>query len=273
MRGGFGVVVAVWLLAGAAFADTLSFDGHVTQGGLVVGRTAPGTTIRLDGRAVRVSPDGLFLLAFARDAGPTAQLIAEFPDGRREARALTVARRTFAVQRIDGLPSRQVSPSAADMARIQTDTALIAQARAADTDAADFRSGFVWPVQGPISGVFGSQRILNGEPRAPHYGTDIVVPAGTPIAAVADGRVVLSERDMFFTGKTVMIDHGHGLTSVYAHMSELAVTVGTRVAKGQIIGRVGATGRVTAPHLHWGMAVFTTQIDPQLLVAPAVATK
>ena len=273
MRMRFGVVLVACVLAGPALADSFKFEGTLTQGGLVIGRTVPGAKVALDGRDVRVSPGGLFLLGFARDAAATAKLAAVLPDGRREARTLDVRRRTFAVERIDGLPERQVSPPAEDMIRIRAEAARIADARQADTDAADFQSGFAWPVRGPISGVFGSQRILNGEPRTPHFGTDIVAPAGTPIGATADGRVVLAEADLFFTGKTVMIDHGHGLTSVYAHLSDLSVAVGARVAKGQTIGRVGATGRVTAPHLHWGMALFATQLDPLLLVAPAVAAK
>ena len=131
-----------------------------------------------------------------------------------------------------------------------------------------FQSGFIWPVKGRLSGVYGSQRILNGKPRRPHLGVDIVIPTGTPIVATADGIIRIAHSGMFFTGKTVAIDHGHGLVSIYAHMSEVSVENGQRVRKGAPIGKVGATGRVTGAHLHWGMSLFKTRLDPLLFVGP-----
>ena len=159
------------------------------------------------------------------------------------------------------------------MKRISAEGVLINAARARDTDHAFFRGGFVWPVTGRISGVYGSQRFLNGKPRRPHLGVDIAAPTGTPIVATADGIVRIAHSDMFFTGKTVAIDHGHGLMSIYAHMSQVAVKNGQKVAKGAPIGKVGATGRVTGPHLHWGVSLFRTRLDPALLVGPMTAAK
>lgn len=261
--------VPLWLLfSPAAHSDGVTLDGQLTQGGLVVGRALPGATASLDGIPVTVSPDGVFLLGFARDAKPESRLIVRMPQGTTEARVLKIARREFPVQRIDGLPQRQVTPSPEDQARIKADNAAIAHARAQVTPAPLFLSGFQWPVSGPISGVFGSQRILNGEPKSPHNGVDIAAPAGTLVTAPADGVAAIAHDDMFYTGKTLMIDHGFGLLTVYAHLSAIEATPGQRIVKGQPIGRVGATGRVTAAHLHWGLSLGTLHLDPALVAGP-----
>jgi murein DD-endopeptidase MepM/ murein hydrolase activator NlpD len=254
------------LATGTANAvDLVKLDGHLVQGGLVVGTTEPGARVRIDGREVRVSWEGKFLLAFDRDAPAGSELKLALPDGTAETRQLAIGRRDWIVQRIDGLPQQQVTPDPGAMKRIQAENALLAQARRLDTDAPHFTSGFLRPVGGPVSGVFGSQRILNGEPRSPHRGIDIAAPAGATVVAFADGTVALVHQDLFFTGKTVMIDHGHGLKSVYAHLSDIAVRNGQPVRKGQTIGKVGASGRATGPHLHWGVSVFDTYVDPELL--------
>jgi murein DD-endopeptidase MepM/ murein hydrolase activator NlpD len=257
----------------SAGAPTIELDGDFVQGGVVMGRTEPGTTLTLGETKVRVSSSGDFLIGFGRDAPKQLQLRAVFPDGGVQLRVLEIAQREYKIQRIDGLPKRKVSPSKKDMKRIRAEGALINAARARDTDSAFFRGGFVWPVKGRISGVYGSQRILNGEPRRPHLGVDIAAKTGTPIVATADGIVRIAHDGMFFTGKTAAIDHGHGLMSIYAHMSDVAVKDGQRVAKGDPIGKVGATGRVTGPHLHWGVSWFKTRLDPALLVGPMTAPK
>lgn len=270
IRAATAILLAVTQLvtaAGAAGAE-LRLDGRPIQGGLIVGQAAPGARVAVDGRAVRVAPDGRFLIGFGREAGPNAILAVIWPDGTQERRALDIAPRAYDIQRIDGLPERLVSPALEDLARIKQDSARIAAARQRDTAESMFASGFAWPAIGAISGVYGSQRILNGQPRQPHFGVDIAAPTGTPVAAPADAIVVLTDEAMFFTGKTLMLDHGHGLTSVFAHLSEIAVGDGERVRKGQVVGRLGASGRVTGAHLHWGMALFGVQLDPALLVPP-----
>ena len=183
-------------------------------------------------------------------------------------KTLKVANRDYPVQRIDGLPSRQVTPLPEDLERILEDNAKIADVRAHEIDRPYFLSGFTWPARGPVSGPFGSQRILNGKPRRPHNGVDVAAPRGTSVVAGANGVVVLVHPDMFFTGKTVMIDHGHGLSSVYVHMDDIRVTQGQRVTKGTRIGTVGMTGRVTGPHLHWGVSLFGIHLDPAFLAGP-----
>ena len=253
-----------------AHAGSVRLDGPLSQGGLVIGHTVPGASVLLNAQMVRVDQDGVFLLGFGRNAKPQAVLEITQGDGARETRNLKIAQREWKVQRINGLPKKQVTPDPKIIKRIRADNTLIYEVRALDTDVRGFEAGFAWPISGIITGVYGSQRILNDKPRSPHNGIDIAAAKGTPIVAFADGVVELVHHDMFYTGKTMMIDHGHGLSSVYAHMSAIDVDDGQRVMKGQIIGRVGKTGRATGYHLHWGLSLFTTHLDPGLLLPPMV---
>jgi murein DD-endopeptidase MepM/ murein hydrolase activator NlpD len=189
-------------------------------------------------------------------------------DGTAETRALAVKQRQYRIQRIEGLPPDKVAPKKEDLDRIAADATLLRAARGRFTLSSDFLGGFVWPARGRISGVYGSQRILNGEPRNPHLGVDVAAPTGTPVIAAADGVVSLVHQDMFFTGKTVLIDHGLGVGTTYIHMSRIEVTDGQRVKQGQRIGRIGQTGRSTGPHLHWGLTWKGERLDPALLVGP-----
>ena len=265
-----GGLFVAWMTAQNAVAGTLALDGNMTQGGLVIGKVEPGARVTVDGGAVRVSGAGAFLIGFGRDAKPVVRLRVTHPNGTRTEKALNVAPRKYKVQRIDGLPSRQVTPTKPeDLKRIREDNAKIAAVRKLDSERSDFVSGFQWPAKGPISGVFGSQRILNGKPREPHNGVDIAAPRGSTVTAAAVGTVALVHPDMFFTGKTVMIDHGHGLSSVYVHMDEILVSQGQQIDKGTPIGTVGKTGRTTGPHLHWGVSLFKTHLDPALLAGQA----
>jgi murein DD-endopeptidase MepM/ murein hydrolase activator NlpD len=251
-----------------AAASELHLEGELVQGGLVRGQAAAGTRVWLDGRELRVSEDGWFVFGLDRDAPGAAELAFLHPDGREAQQRLEVAARTYRIQRIDGLPPRQVTPSEADFARIQADTELLAAARQRDSKRGGFTQPAAWPVAGPISGIYGSQRILNGEPHAPHRGVDVAAPAGTPVGAMASGVVSLAKTDMYYTGGTVMIDHGHGLHSIYAHLQKVLVEIGQEVAQGATLGTVGATGRATGPHLHWGVYWFEHALDPALLVGP-----
>ena len=247
-----------------ALTLALTLEGAAQQGGLMIGRAAPGATITLDGQKVATTPGGDFVLGFGRDAKPVAQLVVRHKDGKRETRIIAVAARKYKIQRIDGLPKRKVEPKKRDMTRIIAERDQFRRVRARLTPQSWFRSGFVWPVTGRISGVYGSQRILNGKPRSPHLGTDIAAKTGTKVVAAADGVVALAHDGMFFSGKTIHIDHGLGLGTVYAHLSALSVKRGVRVKKGQLIGRIGQTGRATGPHLHWGLTLGTLRLDPAL---------
>ncbi len=260
------VLLVLLGLATVASAD-LALDGEAIQGGLIVGKTLPGSQVSQDGQSLRVSAQGDFLLGFTRDAPPTSRLVVRLPDGGELVRELEVRPRDYAIQRIDGLPPAKVSPHRpADLARIRKDARDVGRARARDDDRQDFMAGFDWPTHGRISGVYGSQRILNGEPRRPHFGVDIAAPVGTAVRAPAAGIVTLAVPDMFYSGGTLIIDHGHRLSSTFLHLHRLHVEVGQRVEKGDLVAEVGATGRVTGPHLDWRMNLRDRRLDPQLLV-------
>jgi murein DD-endopeptidase MepM/ murein hydrolase activator NlpD len=259
-------VLAV-LFAAPLCAAPLELAGSFTQGGLVHGVTVPGATVTIDDRAVPVSPDGRFVFGFGRDAPAEARLALLLPDGGGEERRLAVATREYQIQRIDGLPQETVTPDPKLLERIKAESAKVRALRDVASVEPDALGPLVWPAIGPISGVYGSQRILNGEPRAPHMGVDVAAPPGTPVVAAAGGVVRLAE-EQFLTGNTVMIDHGYGLTTTYAHLSRMDVSVGQRLHQGEQIGAIGSTGRVTGPHLHWGMEWFGVRLDPQLAVGP-----
>lgn len=260
-------VVCLVLVSTAALAET-TLSGALTQGGIVFGQTEPGTTLVLDDLTVRVDDDGAFVFGFHRDAPATATLVITRPDGAVERRELTVDSREFDVQRIDGLPENMVSPPQEVMDRILKDIAEVKAARSADRPESDFRSGFVWPATGRISGVYGNQRILNGKPRQPHYGIDIAAPTGTPVVAPADGVVTLAATDHYYTGGTLILDHGHSLSSTFIHLDSVAVAVGQHVRQGDVIGTIGATGRATGPHLDWRMNWRDRRLDPAYVVPP-----
>jgi murein DD-endopeptidase MepM/ murein hydrolase activator NlpD len=249
-------------------ARNLTLSGQRAQGGTIIGRTEPGARVALDGNPLRVSPEGNFVFGFGRKAASRAVLTVRYADGAVEKHALAVKARKYKVERIDGLPPKMVTPSEADQARILADHKLIKAARKRDIATAHFAGGFDWPLRGRISGVYGSQRILNGKPKSPHGGVDVAAPTGTLVLAPAAGEVTLAHANMYYTGMTVILDHGHGLSSYLVHMSAILVKKGDRVKKGEPIGRVGATGRVTGPHLHWGMNWRKARLDPRLVVGP-----
>ena len=263
---GLALFLCALAVAASGSAAALELEGPITQGGFVIGRVEPGSRVALDGRALRVAADGRFLLGFGRDHGPKAELKIVAPDGQETLRRLAVAKRHYLIQRIEGLPQAMVTPDAATAQRIKDDREAIAAARSRDDAELRLNQRFIWPASGPVSGVYGSQRVLNGQARAPHVGLDIAGPAGAPIVAAADGVVALADNAMVLTGKTVVLDHGHGLTTSYVHMSEISVTRGDRIKQGAPIGRIGKTGRVTGAHLHWGVHLFDVALDPALLV-------
>jgi murein DD-endopeptidase MepM/ murein hydrolase activator NlpD len=250
-------------------ASPVALADKPVQGALVRGTAPPGALVSLGGKKLRVDPDGSFVIGFARDqTGPVALEIV-LPGGGRRIEQLAVARRDWPVQRIDGLPSAQVSPDAAALERIHAEQRKLDAARAAESAEQGYRAAFRWPATGPISGVYGSQRILNGAPRAPHLGLDIAAPEGAPVQAPTAGVVRLAEPDLFFTGGTVILDHGHGVMTLYAHLSAIDVAVGQRLAAGAPIGRVGRTGRVTGPHLHFALYWRGLALDPARLLPEA----
>lgn len=265
-------LIAAVLLAALALplaaAPRLELEGRFAQGSLVFGRTDPGASVHFADREIRVSPDGVFVIGFGRDAESPQRLVVEGPNGERIERSLEIARRDYDIQRIDGVPPETVSPPEEAWERIRKEVELVREARRRDDSRTDFLRDFIWPVTGPITGVYGSQRVYNGEPRRPHYGIDIAAAAGTEVRAPAGGIVTVAHEDMYFSGGTLLLDHGHGLSSAFLHLRTLAVDVGERVERGDTIGTVGAGGRSTGAHLDWRINWFQRRLDPRQLVGP-----
>jgi murein DD-endopeptidase MepM/ murein hydrolase activator NlpD len=259
----------------AAFVrpQRLAFSGSLKQGSLVLGRTAAGAAVTVNGAPVLVSDGGLFAFGFEYDRKTPARVTAAFRDGSREMQDVQPIARTYEVQRINGLPEEFVSPPPGIQKRIDRENAMILAARKHDTAGIGFSEPFDWPTTGIISSVFGSQRILNGEPKAPHFGIDIAAREDTPIHAPADGIIVLAEPDFYLTGGTTVMDHGHGVFTIYIHQSALKATLGQAVKRGQVIGLVGRKGRATGPHLHWGLNWFQMKLDPSLWTRTPLPSK
>lgn len=256
------------LLAITSSCVALEFTGQWQQGAVMVGKVAPGEQVEFEGRKVRVADNGQFVIGVARDAEANAQVTTISKSGARKQVSFAVTPRQYDVQRVEGVPQKTVEPQPQQVARIKQEAALVAAARKADTAALYFAEQFQWPLTGPISGVYGSQRVYNGVPKSPHYGVDIARPTGTVVIAPAGGVVSLAHPDMFLSGGTLIIDHGHGIYSTFIHLSKILVNKGDAISQGQKIGLVGQTGRASGPHLHWSMNWFDTRVDPQLLVAP-----
>lgn len=251
-------------------AQCVTLQGNPIQGGMLWGHTSPTAEVRIGDRRVPVLPDGQFLLGLGRDMSASVELVVEKEATCRQ--MVVVADRNYRVQRIEGVPQQTVTPSDAHLERIRTEREKVHAAKARRLLHIDgllaVQQGFAWPVTGRISGVYGSQRIYNGTPGTPHYGVDIARPEGTPVLAPAAGEVTLAEPDLFYSGGTVILDHGYGFSSSFLHLSEVSVSVGDRLAPGDLVGAIGATGRATGPHLDWRMSWFNQRIDPQLLVPP-----
>lgn len=252
-----------------AGGDPFALAGSFEQGGIARGQVPPGTTaLRFDGQPIPFAADRRFLIAFDRDAKPAALVEAVLGDGSIAREPLTIAPRAWNISRLDQLPKYPV-PSAEFEARRPAELARIAAARAKQTAAAGWRQPFAWPATGRISTLFGSQRIYAGEPGAYHSGIDIALPTGTPVRAPADGVVILAaEAPFMLEGNLLMLDHGMGLSSAFLHLSRIDVREGDAVRQGQPIGAVGATGRATGPHLHWGLMWRGARIDPLLVTGP-----
>ncbi|MCW8874107.1 MAG: M23 family metallopeptidase [Xanthomonadales bacterium] len=257
---------ALVLLSAQSSARAFELEGEAIQGGLMFGRCSPPCSATLDGNAVLVSPDGRFVIGFDRDESGDRSLQVSEADGVQQARILTVAAREYQIERVDGLPPQTVTPDPEALERIRLEAEMVASARARRDQRTDYADGFAWPADGRISGVYGSQRVLNGEPRRPHYGLDIAAPTGTPVHAPADGIITLAYDDMYFSGGTIVLDHGQGLSSSFLHLSRVLVEAGTTVRRGDVIAEVGSTGRASGPHLDWRMNWLNRRVDPQLLV-------
>lgn len=250
-------------------ASGVRLSGAPVQGALLRGTAPKGVTaLDLDGVKVPLASDGAFLLGFNRDAPPLGVLTVTFADGQTAEEPLAVAPREWRREFV-AVAARGGVPSEAFMARRKPELEMIEAARARQSDSSGWRQSFIWPARGRVSGIFGSQRIYAGEPGSFHSGVDVAGAVGTPVVAPADGVVILAAPTPFsLEGNLLMIDHGMGLNSAFLHLSAIDVKLGDTVRQGQQIGRIGATGRATGPHLHWSMKWNDARIDPQLLVGP-----
>jgi biotin carboxyl carrier protein len=246
--------------------ERVVFPASVPQGALVFGKVPPGSQVRYRERLLRATGYGTVAFGVGRDETGPLKVDVTLPSGRVEPVSIAVTPRDWPVEHVNGVPPKTVNPPPEIAARIQREQALVTAARERDDERTDFALPFQWPVQGRISGRFGNARVYNGQPGAGHSGMDIAAPDGTPVKAPAGGVVTFASPDLYLTGGTVLLDHGHGVSSNFLHLSRIDVKVGDRIEPGQVIGAVGATGRATGPHLHWGMNWFDTRIDPLLVL-------
>ena len=247
-------------------ADVIDWQGSKQQGGLLLGKIPVGYSASYEGRILSSTPEGQFLVGLGRQAPPTVEVLLRAPSGDQTVHELRIAQRQYKIQRVDGVPQKTVTPPEAELVRIRSDSALVKRARKEVTNDLDFLAGFERPLVGPITGVYGSQRVYNGIPKSPHYGLDYAAPKGTLVVAPGSGTVRMAHRDLFYSGGTLIIDHGHGLSSTFLHLSDILVAVGTRVKRGEAIAKVGSTGRATGPHLDWRMNWHKQRIDPALVL-------
>ena len=239
----------------------VEFKGKFIQGHFIIGQTEPGSKIIIDKKEIKVSKDGYFVFGIDRDRKFDI-IITNISDGKKEKIIKKVFKRKYNIQKIDGLPEDKVTPPEEVYKRIKKENNAIGQARAINSNLNYFKNKFIMPLDGIITGVYGSQRILNGKPKWPHYGIDIAARQGTHIKSSANGIVTMAEDDLYYTGGTIIMDHGHGISTIYSHLENVLVSVGDKINQGDIIGTVGSTGRSTGPHLDFRINWFQTRLDP-----------
>ena len=241
--------------------NAVEFKGKFLQGHFIVGITDPNAKILVGKKEVKVSKDGYFVFGLDRDR-KFDLIITKIINGKKEVITKQVLKRKYNIQRIDGLEESKVTPPESVYKRIKKENNAIGKARAIESDLLFFKEKFIMPVEGIISGVYGSQRILNGKPRWPHYGIDIAAKQGTMIKSSGSGVVTMAEDDLYYTGGTIIMDHGHGISTIYSHLENVLVSIGDQINQGDVIGTVGSTGRSTGPHLDFRINWFQTRLDP-----------
>ena len=254
-------IVIIFLIFSSTHVKALEFQGQFIQGQFILGKTDPNSKIIIDKKEVKVSKDGYFVFGIDRDHKFNL-IFTKITDGKKEKIIKKVQKRNYNIQKIDGLPESKVTPPESVYNRIKEENNRIGEARAINSDLTFFKDQFIMPVAGIISGVYGSQRILNGVPKLPHYGIDIAANEGTKIKSSGTGVVTMAEPDLYYTGGTIIMDHGHGISTIYSHLEKVMVKVGDQVKQGDIIGTVGSTGRSTGPHLDFRINWFQTRLDP-----------
>ena len=260
------VLLFIILFFGSSFSYAVEFKGKFKQGSFILGKTKPGSEVIIDKKKVRVTKDGYLAFGLGRDR--KNNIIIKIPNNKKlEVLEKKVLKKEYKIQRIDGLPKQQVTPPKEVYDRIKKDNVLIGEAREIDTSLDYFKNRFIKPLdKAIITGVYGSQRILNDKPRRPHYGLDYAADEGTPIKAMMDGVVTLAEKDLYFTGGTIVFDHGHGISTLYMHMKDVDVQKGQIIKQGDVVGTVGKTGRSTGPHLDIRLNWFDVKLDPATII-------
>ena len=241
--------------------NAIEFQGKFIQGHFILGKTNPEAKILVGKKKVKVSKDGFFVFGIDRDR-KFDLVFTKIENNKKTKITKKVLKRKYNIQRIDGLAESKVTPPESVYKRIKKENNAIGEARAINSDLLFFKEKFIMPVEGIISGVYGSQRILNGKPRWPHYGIDIAAKLGTMIKSSGTGVVTMAEDDLYYTGGTIIMDHGHGISTIYSHLENVLVSVGDQINKGDVIGTVGSTGRSTGPHLDFRVNWFQTRLDP-----------
>lgn len=261
----FGLLCSI-ALSTTVFANDIKLSGEIKQGGYVLGKTNPQNTVSLDGTTLTVSEHGDFVLGFSRDDTEEHQLLITTPSGEVTTKVLKPIVREYNIQRIEGIAKKIMQPDPKAIARSKKDSKQVKAARSLFHNLNAFSQGFIPPIKGIITGVYGSQRFYNGKPKSPHYGLDYAGKTGDPVKAPADGIITMYVPDMFFSGGTMIIDHGHGITSSFLHLSDSYVKPGDIVKQGDVVAAVGSSGRATGPHLDWRINWYQTRIDPKLVL-------
>ena len=240
----------------------LELRGDFFQGNLIIGKISPDSKIFVDKKEIKISDQGFFAFGLSKNRENDV-LIKVINDGISENIVKKIYKKKYKIQKINGLPSKQVTPPKEVYERIKSDNRLIGTARAVNSNLTYFSNKFVIPIKNTIiTGVYGSQRILNGIPKSPHYGLDFASKEGTEIKAMLDGVVTLSENDLYYTGGTIIFDHGHGVSTLYMHLKDIYVKNGEKIKQGDVIGTVGKTGRSTGAHLDIRLNWFDVKLDP-----------
>ncbi|MBA6262816.1 M23 family metallopeptidase [Colwellia sp. Bg11-12] len=262
------IQLVAFCLASILFSQNLmaeiKLSGEIKQGALVIGKTAINNIVTFDGKVLPLSTQGDYVFGFGRDDVKPHQLVITQPDGKREQKTLTPTKREYNIQRIEGIAKKIMNPNPKSVARSKKDGIDVRAARQTLSDKNYFSAGFIAPIKGVITGVYGSQRVFNSIPKRPHFGLDYAGNTGDPVKAPASGTVVMFVPDMFYSGGTMIIDHGHGITSSFLHLSKSYVKTGDDVEKGQVVAAVGSSGRTTGPHLDWRINWFNMRLDPAL---------
>jgi murein DD-endopeptidase MepM/ murein hydrolase activator NlpD len=260
------ITVNTLLFTFSSLCFSLEIKSQWIQGGMIIGKASPSSTIEFLGHKARVNKQGDFVVGLGRDAKPSIQLTETTANGEVVKHTFSVEQRRYNEQKVNGVPKKTVNVPESALPRIRREVRAAKKARKVDSELQNFLQKFIWPARGIISGVYGSRRYYNGVPKRPHYGVDIAAPQGSEVIAPASGTITLVHKNMYFSGGTVIMDHGHGVSSTFIHLHKAHVKEGDYVEQGQLIAEIGTTGRSTGPHLDWRMNWFNQRLDPQLLM-------